>query len=108
MENLTIKKGKQEFTITDHVIERFHEKFGMTVKTFTDSFTRSKCVTDSNCQKFGKTISNRLYSFRQYKPNQAMYVNAYYDQVIIVDYSTNSLVTTYKLSKATEFYNLNK
>lgn len=108
MQELTITKGKQDFTITDHVIERFQEKFGMTVKVFTDSFTRSKCVTHSNCQKFGKTIANRLYAFSQYKPNQAMYVNAYYDQVIIVDYATKSLVTTYKLSKATEFYNLNK
>lgn len=106
MQTLTITKGKQDFTVSDHVIERFAEKFGMNIKSFTDSFTRSKCVTHSNCQKFGKTIANRLYAFSQYKPNQAMYVNAYYDQVIIVDYASKKLVTTYKLSNAKAEYNV--
>ena len=40
-----------------------------------------------------------------YEPNQKLYINTYYDQVFVVDFNTNMLVTTYKLSEVKSQYN---
>jgi hypothetical protein len=98
-----IKKGKVNLTVTEHFVDQFKLRFGMTVNVV-DSFQRAKQVNRDNCIKFGKTISERLYGFLQYAPNQTMYVNAYYDQVFVVDFATKRLVTTYKLSEAKSHY----
>ena len=98
-----IKKGKVNLTVSEHFVEQFNLRFGMTVNVV-DSFQRSKQVNRDNCIKFGKTITERVMGKLMYEPNQALYINSYYDQVFVVDFHTNLLVTTYKLSEAKSHY----
>ena len=101
----TIIKGKATLTASHHFIEQLHNRFGISINA-KDSFLRAKQVNTQNSIKFGKTIANRVYAKMQYEPNQKLYINAYYDQVFVVDFHTNMIVTTYKLSEAKSEYQL--
>ena len=101
----TIIKGKLKLTASSHFIDQLQNRFGIEVNV-KDSFLRAKQANNQNAIKFGKTIADRVYAKAQYEPNQKLYINTYYDQVFVVDFSTNMIVTTYKLSEAKSKYSL--
>ena len=103
--NEVIATSKVKLTVSEHFVEQLYERFGMTINV-KDSFTRAKQVNIYNCNKFGKTIAERVIGKHKYEPNQKLYVNSYYDQVFVVDFATNMLVTTYKLSEAKSQYEI--
>tara|TARA_R110000787_G_scaffold224378_1_gene332548 strand:- start:296 stop:616 length:321 start_codon:yes stop_codon:yes gene_type:complete len=99
-----IKKGKVNLEVSQHFVDQFKLRFGMDVNV-RDSFQRAKQVNRDNAMKFGKTIMERTIGKLMYEPNQKLYINTYYDQVFVVDFNTNMLVTTYKLSEVKSQYN---
>ena len=102
---MTITKNKLKLSVSDHAIEQFNLRFGTTVNLI-DSFIRSKQANLQNSNRFGKVIAERVYAKIKYTPNQSLYVNSFTDQVFVVDFHTNAIVTTYKLSEAKSHYEL--
>lgn len=101
--NEKVQKGKATLTVDEHFVDQLKDRFGMNINV-RDSFARAKQVNSQNALKFGKVIAERAYAKQRYEAHQSLFVNTYYDQVFVVDFALNVIVTTYKLSTAKPQY----
>lgn len=96
-------KENVQLKATSHLRDKIYEKFGLQLNV-RQSLNGAVEVTEENAHLFknayGRVFIDRVRNQNKYTPQQSFYINIDTDQVFVIDWNTQVIVTTYRFSNA--------